>query len=253
MKKKPEKVKIKRLKPIRKKTEIVDHKRDVRDIKVPEKKILTTEDIDELLDREERGEKEPNVEEKLKRSGIVYFSSIPPGYNERIMRDVLSSLAEVGRIRLVKNKRYDKDAKFTEGWVEFVSKRKAKQVVSLLSGQTVGGKHKSAARDAVWSCKYLHGFKWIHLMEQLQYENKVEAQRLRAERFKVKKQAEFFSAAVEKGEEIKKLEEKVLKKGGLWDKYQRQVNQRQSIQKPREEDQISGDRNLMKLIFDRED
>lgn len=232
---------------------VVEYKRDVRDIKVADNKILTTEDIDELLDREEKHEKEPNVEEKQKRSGVVYFSSIPPRFNPQSLRDFLNNLAEVNRIHLIKNKRYDKDIKFIEGWVEFVSKRKAKQIVDMISGKIVGGKGKNAARDTVWCCKYLHGFKWVHLMEQLEYEKKVEEQRLRAELSKVKKQADFFAAAVEKGEQIQKLEEKVLKKGGLWEKYQRQVNQRKTIQKTNKKDEISGDKNLLKLIFDRED
>lgn len=224
----------------------------MREIKVIQNNILNAEDVERQLSDEEKGKKELNIEEKQRKSGIIYFSSIPPGFNPSRVRQELSGLAEVGRIHLVKNKRYDKDIKFTEGWVEFASKRKAKMIASMLSGKLVGGKGRSVAHDTVWCCKYLHGFKWIHLMEQLQYEKKVEEQRLRAELSKVKKQAAFFSEAVEKGEKIKKLEEKVLKKGGLWEKYCRQVEQKKPIKKT-EKDTEGGANDLMKLIFDKED
>ncbi|KAE9550462.1 hypothetical protein FO519_006327 [Halicephalobus sp. NKZ332] len=236
----------------KKKKKFITHKRDVREIKVIDNKLLNADDIDRQLSDEEKGKKKLNVEEKQRRSGVIYFSSIPPKFNPSRIREQLSGFGDVGRIHLVKNKRYDKDIKFTEGWVEFASKRKAKMVAKMLSGTPIGGKGRRATHDAIWCCKYLHGFKWVHLMEQLQYEQKVEEQRLRAELSKVKRQAAFFTEAVEKGEKIKKLEEKVLKKGGLWEKYRRQVEQKKPIKKA-EKDTEAGNEDLMKLIFDKED
>lgn len=56
--------------------------------------------------------------------------------------------------------------------------------------------------------RYLKGFKWSHLTEQLSFEKRVEEQRMRVEIVQAKKQARHFIDQVEKGEKIKKLEEK---------------------------------------------
>lgn len=54
-------------------------------------------------------------------------------------------------------------------------------------------------------------------------------QRMRTEIAQAKREANCFMDQVEKGRELKRLEETVLKKGGLWEKYQRQVEQKKSI------------------------
>ena len=45
--------------------------------------------------------------------------------------------------------------KFVEGWVEFFSKRVAKEVASSVNNTPVGGKKKSQAHDILWNIKYL--------------------------------------------------------------------------------------------------
>lgn len=47
-------------------------------------------------------------------------------------------------------------------------------------------------------------------MEQLTYEKRVEQKRMRSEISQAKKRANFFSEQVEKGEKIRKLEERVI-------------------------------------------
>ena len=42
----------------------------------------------------------------------------------------------------------------TEGWVEYKSKKVAKEVARLLNGQLVGGRRRSAAYDSIWTMKY---------------------------------------------------------------------------------------------------
>ena len=55
-----------------------------------------------------------------------------------------------------KAKRKDKLARhFTEGWIEFLSKRAAKEVASNLNNTLVGGKKRSKAHDVLWNIKYL--------------------------------------------------------------------------------------------------
>lgn len=55
-----------------------------------------------------------------------------------------------------KQKRKDKMARqFTEGWIEFQSKRSAKEVAANLNTTPVGGKKRSKAHDVLWNIKYL--------------------------------------------------------------------------------------------------
>ena len=57
-----------------------------------------------------------------------------------------------------KNKRKDKLARnFSEGWIEFISKRVAKDVASNLNMTQVGGKKRSKSHDVNWNIKYLPG------------------------------------------------------------------------------------------------
>ncbi|CAJ0573283.1 unnamed protein product, partial [Mesorhabditis spiculigera] len=142
---------------------------------------------------------------------------------------------------------------YKEGWVEFSRKSVAKRLAKSLNGVEVQVKAKHPASGTMWLCKYLPGFKWIHLMEQMDYERKVSMQRMKVEITQAKKVAEHFATQVEKGAHLRKLEEKVLKKGGLWEKHQRDIEQRKSRagkKKPKTDRQAAKDEDdLMKLIY----
>uniref|UniRef100_A0A158R4V4 Activator of basal transcription 1 n=1 Tax=Syphacia muris TaxID=451379 RepID=A0A158R4V4_9BILA len=202
--------------------------------------------------RELKPEEHPEYKEE--KSGIIYFQTIPPFFTVARMRQEMSQYGEVGRIYLQAEKRRDlrgkRHKRYTEGWVEFKNKRLAKRIAASLNNTAVGGKRRSAAREFLWAMKYLSGFKWCHLMDQLTYEKKVEQQRMRAEIAQAKRQADFFAEQVEKGEKLKRLEEKVLKKGGVWEKYQRQVQQRKTV---KETDKVTNsaasDDRLLQMIF----
>merc|ERR1719195_2087879 len=87
---------------------------------------------------------------------------------------------------------------FSEGWVEFTSKKVARFVAENLNSKPVGGKRKSKAYEELWNIKYLPSFKWIHLSERLAYEAAVKQQRLRTESSQVKREAEHFKNSVER-------------------------------------------------------
>merc|ERR1711951_68274 len=98
---------------------------------------------------------------------------------------------------------------FSEGWIEFTSKKVAKFVAENLNNKPVGGKRRSKAYDELWNIKYLPSFKWIHLSERLAYEAAVKQQRLRTESSQVKREAEHFKNSVErKRKKSKKEKEK---------------------------------------------
>merc|ERR1712001_799251 len=102
-----------------------------------------------------------------------------------------------------KNKRKDKIARhFTEGWIEFLSKRTAKEVASNLNNTPVGGKKGAKSHDVLWNIKFYSRFKWTHLSERLAYEKAVHQQRLRTEISQAKREADFFKTNVEKSKRL---------------------------------------------------
>jgi ESF2/ABP1 family protein len=133
-----------------------------------------------------------------KKPGIIFLSSIPPGFNVTTTITFFSQFGKVGRVFLQpdmkeKAKRKDKLARhFTEGWIEFLSKRAAKEVASNLNNTLVGGKKRSKAHDVLWNIKYLPKFKWTNLSERLAYEKAVHHQRLRTEISQAKREADFL-------------------------------------------------------------
>jgi ESF2/ABP1 family protein len=58
-------------------------------------------------------------------------------------------------------------ANYSEAWVEFLDKNVAKTVASMMNAQVIGGKKGDRWRDDVWTMKYLSGFKWEMLGEQV--------------------------------------------------------------------------------------
>ncbi|XP_077293055.1 uncharacterized protein LOC143916050 isoform X2 [Arctopsyche grandis] len=147
---------------------------------------------------------------KLKKRGIIYLSSIPPLMTVAKVRDVFGQYGELGRVYLQLPKNPDTQKKrksrlnFTEGWVEFESKRIAKKVSEMLNNQRIGTRKKSRYYDMVWNIKYLPRFKWVHLSERLAYERAVYKQRLRAEIAQAKKEATYFQENVEKSQKKRK-------------------------------------------------
>lgn len=156
--------------------------------------------VENVIQNEERKLKE----DKKKKPGIIYLSSIPIGYNVSRTTGFFSQFGRVGRVFLQpdlkeRNKRKDKLARnFTEGWVEFISKRVAKEVATNLNMTQVGGKKRSKSHDTNWNIKYLPGFKWTNLSERLAYEKAVHQQRMRTEISQAKRETDYFKANVEK-------------------------------------------------------
>ena len=54
-----------------------------------------------------------------------------------------------------KNKKHKKKNLFTEGWVEFLKKRVAKEVALNLNNTQIGGKKSGKYYDYLWNIKYL--------------------------------------------------------------------------------------------------
>ncbi|CAG8981423.1 hypothetical protein HYALB_00012768 [Hymenoscyphus albidus] len=161
----------------------------------------------------------------LKRSGVVYLSRIPPFMKPPKLRSLLEPYGKINRIfmtpedpsshaRRVKNGG-NKKRSFTDGWVEFVNKKNAKQACELLNAQIIGGKKGSYYHDDVWNLLYLKGFKWNNLTEQIAAENAERASRMRAEISKTTKENKEFVQNVERAKMLEGMEaKKAAKKRG---------------------------------------
>ena len=140
-----------------------------------------------------RGELE-SFEKREAKKGIIYISRIPYGMTVAKVRHLLGGFGDVDRIYLQDGRekesgekrtgRQSKSAHFTEGWVEFTNKKVAKTVAGMLNAEPIGaasggsggggkGGKKSGGlgmrrwKDEIWTMKYLSGFKWGMLSEQL--------------------------------------------------------------------------------------
>lgn len=100
---------------------------------------------------------------------------------------------------------------FTEGWVEFESKRAAKRVAQLLNNAPIATRKSSKFYDILWVMKYLPRFKWVHLSERLTYEKAVHRQKLQTEISQARKEAAFFQENLDKSERFKKQQKKEKK------------------------------------------
>ncbi|KAK3935651.1 RNA-binding ATPase activator esf2 [Diplogelasinospora grovesii] len=149
------------------------------------------------------------TESAIKKSGVVYISRIPPFMKPQKLRSLLEPYGKINRMFLAPedpashSRRVkaggNKKRTYTEGWVEFVSKKDAKKVCELLNAQTIGGKKGSYYRDDIWNLLYLKGFKWHNLTEQIAAENAERASRMRAEISKTTKENKEFARNVERG------------------------------------------------------
>ncbi|KYN28719.1 PREDICTED: activator of basal transcription 1-like [Trachymyrmex cornetzi] len=155
---------------------------------------------------------------KSVKRGIIYLSTIPKYMNITMIREMFSAYGKVGRVYLqlvdnetqsVKHKKKTKKVikHFTEGWIEFESKKVAKFVAETLNNTQVSTRKKSKFYDVMWNIKYLPRFKWIHLSERLAYERAVHKQRLLTEIAQAKREINFFSYNVDRSKKLRRKHE----------------------------------------------
>ncbi|KAK6197416.1 uncharacterized protein RJT21DRAFT_123219 [Scheffersomyces amazonensis] len=134
------------------------------------------------------------------------------------LRSILSRFGKIDRLFLkpedaaIHHKRVkyggNKKKNFTEGWIEFVSKKDAKMCASTLNGNKLGGKKTSYYYDDVINIKYLSGFKWFDLTQQIAKENEVRQARLALELSQQQKLNKSFVNNVEKSKMISNIQRK---------------------------------------------
>lgn len=89
---------------------------------------------------------------------------------------------------------------FSEGWIEFCSKRVARKLAEMLNNKQISQSKKSQFYDCLWSIKYLPHFKWHHLTERMRYEQTVLKQRGCMERSQAQRETTFFQNNLDKSE-----------------------------------------------------
>lgn len=178
------------------------------------KEIDTTNDIPDKKDSDdEKDNKKTQKQKKLlknakdaakraKKSGLIYISRVPEMMTPGGMRQILERFGEVDRLYLVpyettqedqqqksdndqqkKKKKGKKPRLYKEGWAEFVRKKDAKLCAGILDGRTtLGGKNRrSRFYDTVVAVRYLKGFKWNDLAEQMVAEKEAYTMKLKKE------------------------------------------------------------------------
>ena len=161
---------------------------------------------------------------KAKKTGVIYISRIPPFMKPSTIRHLLTPYGTILRLFLTPEpspvyvKRVksggNKKRSFIDGWVEFASKKRAKICTETLNGNNIGGKKGGWYYDDIWNMKYLKGFKWDDLMEQVQSEERIREGRLRAEIQKEARERKAFLGNVEiakreRGKEAKQKKRKL--------------------------------------------
>ncbi|WEW61193.1 RNA-binding ATPase activator esf2 [Emydomyces testavorans] len=149
---------------------------------------------------------------KKPKTGVIYLSSLPPYLKPSALKSLLHArgFGPITKTFLTPStpsssssssasKRSNKRRMYADGWVEFSSKRTAKICAATLNATIVGGKKGGWYHDDVWNMKYLRGFKWADLMEQVQREKKEEEARRRIEDARARKEEKVFLAGVERG------------------------------------------------------
>lgn len=163
----------------------------------------------------------------IKKSGVIYLSRVPPFMKPAKLRNLLEKYGKINRLFLAPQdpaahkKRVkaggNKKKLFTEGWVEFVRKKDAKRVCDLLNAETIGGKKGNFYRDDIWTLKYLRGFKWHNLTEQIAAENAERSNRMMAEISRTTKENKEFIRNVERGKVQEGMKAKRAQKKNLDD------------------------------------
>eukprot|EP00180_Rhodochaete_pulchella_P000752 Plantae.Rhodophyta-Rhodochaete_pulchella.ctg15844.p3 GENE.Plantae.Rhodophyta-Rhodochaete_pulchella.ctg15844~~Plantae.Rhodophyta-Rhodochaete_pulchella.ctg15844.p3 ORF type:complete len:251 (-),score=53.95 Plantae.Rhodophyta-Rhodochaete_pulchella.ctg15844:1911-2663(-) len=157
-----------------------------------------------------------------RRRGVVYLSRLPPFMTPGQVRTTLSKIGEVDRVFLkpedpeARKKRIRaggrRKTSFSCGWVEFVRKSAAKSAAELLNNQPMGGKKRSAFHDDLWNIKYLKGFLWNDLTEQMTYERRVRELRIKSEEAQARRERDFYLEKVGQAKGLEEMRERKAKK-----------------------------------------
>ncbi|KEF55451.1 uncharacterized protein A1O9_08201 [Exophiala aquamarina CBS 119918] len=148
--------------------------------------------------------------------GVVYLSSLPPYLKPSALRNLLSQrgFAPITRLFLSPASKHKSSSKknsrqlYTEGWIEFASKKTARRCSETLNAQVIGGKKGGFYHDDVWNMKYLRGMRWEELMAGVREEKREMEGRRDEERRNIMRDTKRFVEGVEEGRRIQGMKRK---------------------------------------------
>ena len=138
--------------------------------------------------------------------------------------------------------------RYTEGWIEFESKKVAKLVAETINMSRITNHKGSIHYDDIWNVKYLKGFKWSHLTEKVAYERRVREQKLRVEMMEVKRENAAYVAQVEKGKRLDYIDERRKKRGDDKDEDDKDHNNASKKRKIRQKKAFEGSSSKSALL-----
>ena len=176
------------------------------------------DDDDDARLRRQKAKREVLAERakrKQAKRGVVYLGAIPPRMKPQKLRQLLSPFGKLDRVYLtpedpgtrLRRKKFGGNTgkNFTEGWVEFLDKKKARSCAEMLNGTQIGGKRRSAHYSDLWMLKYLPKFKWDNLLEEIEYQKAIRDQKMQLELAVAKKERDFYLAKVEQSKQIEAM------------------------------------------------
>lgn len=159
---------------------------------------------------------------KPSKPGVIYLSSLPPYLKPSALRNLLQQrgftpitrlfLAPSTKSKTHSSKKSSKRQLYTEGWIEFASKKTAKRCAETLNATTVGGRKGGFYHDDIWNMKYLRGVGWDDLMGQVREERREEEVRRMEERGQIARETREFIEGVERGKMARGMERSREKK-----------------------------------------
>lgn len=159
---------------------------------------------------------------KTSKPGVIYLSSLPPYLKPSALRNLLTQrgfspltrlfLAPSSKAKDHHSAKKSSRQLYTEGWIEFASKKTAKRCAEALNASTVGGRKGGFYHDDIWNMKYLRGVGWDDLMAQVREERREEEVRRMEERGQIARETKEFMEGVEKGKMARGIESSREKK-----------------------------------------
>jgi len=197
---------------------------------------------------------------QLQKRGIVYLARVPPRMGPAKVKTLLSDFGIITRVYLVEEDKTVRKKRrkaggsggkrYTEGWIEFESKKVAKSVGQTLNMSRISNLKGNIHYDDMWNVKYLKGFKWSHLTEKVAYERRVREQKLRVEMMEVRRENASYIAQVEAGKKLDYIDERMRKKqkteGGVGGRVENDGGMAKKKRKIRQKKPFEGDKTSTK-------
>lgn len=155
-------------------------------------------------------------EGKRKKPGVIYLSSLPPYLKPFSLRNMLEKrgFEPITKLFLSPSSKAKSSSKknsrqlYSEGWIEFASKKTARACAETLNAAPIGGKKGGYYHDDLWNMKYLKGMGWSELMAGVREEKREEEGRRDEERRMIAKETKRFVEGVEEGKRLSGMKRK---------------------------------------------